>query len=547
MWKNYRLANPEALNDDELEKLDRLIAIYRREIMWELPDAFVLLDKETSIVVHTFKFKVPKIKVTPLDWETKKWFNLMASTDGPFKLQAESIIKIVCEYQVLRSARKWADGYGTDPEGLFMEEMKDWACKQLSNFETSQNTQDILEKRIRYFEEVLCENNLFDRPGSRLKHTIQQVIVASRGLLKYNAIPILERELSNHDARRSFDSLKRHLVSLISDSTEVLTHVFFQPAPEPERVTKATDLLRRILDSDYIKKAFPDAQRDIRAKVFGDDKTTAPIQYPPWIRMGAEGKLFLAEDLIVYGAHKELVELTDDRLFKIFTGPESGLEERFRGNAFVAKHYLQVHALILELGSLYGVIDKAAECASQGGTLLVYGMANASLNAMLETTDDLLGELRDSLNMVVRIAEVRFEELVYANEATPERNPWVGHFKRIHSTLAKAMKMLVVILKEMADIKAQANSMTLYQMFQKAKDDTTSFLNMADEFSQHMSEVLGVPYQKPESKHAVQIPEMEALVAMATGAEESHMPKSASDPLKPLHLDVCQSIYLILK
>lgn len=203
-----------------------------------------------------------------------------------------------------------------------------------------------------------------------------------------------------------------------------------------------------------------------------------------------------------------------------------------------------MHALILELGSLYGVIDKAAECASQGGTLLVYGMANASLNAMLETTDDLLGELRDSLNMVVRIAEVRFEELVYANEATPERNPWVGHFKRIHSTLAKAMKMLVVILKEMADIKAQANSMTLYQMFQKAKDDTTSFLNMADEFSQHMSEVLGVPYQKPESKHAVQIPEMEALVAMATGAEESHMPKSASDPLKPLHLDVCQSIKL---
>jgi len=490
MWKNYRLMNPEAMQDEEVEKIDRLIGIYRREINYELPDALVLLDDSKNVMIHTFHFKVPKIKVTPLDWEEKKWFNLMSANDGPFKLQSESIIKIICEYQRLRASRKWADGYGTDPEGLFMEEVKFWACKELSNYETSQNTQDILEKRIRYFEEVLCENNLFDRPQSRVKHTIQQVIVSSRGLLKYNAIPILERELSNVDARRSFDSLKRHLVSLISDSTEVLTHVFFSPAPEVERVTKATELLRRILDSDFIRKAFPDSQRDIRAKVFGTDKTTDPIVHPPWIRMGAKGKLFLSEDLIVYGAKKDLVELTDDRLFKIFTGPESGLEERFRGNAFVAKHYLEVHALILELGSLYGVIDKAAECASQGGTLLVYGLANAHLNAMLETTDDLLGALRESLNTTVRIAEVRFEELVFANEATPERNPWVGHFKRVHSTLAKAMKMLVVILKEMADIKAQANSMTLYQMFQKAKDDTSTFLNMADEFSSHMSEVL---------------------------------------------------------
>jgi len=51
-----------------------------------------------------------------------------------------------------------------------------------------------------------------------------------------------------------------------------------------------------------------------------------------------------------------------------------------------------------------------------------------------------------------------------------------------------------------SEIKQTANSMSLYERFQKAADENAEFLNTADSFSQRMSEVCGTPYVKPKPK-----------------------------------------------
>jgi len=60
-------------------------------------------------------------------------------------------------------------------------------------------------------------------------------------------------------------------------------------------------------------------------------------------------------------------------------------------------------------------------------------------------------------------------------------------------------------------MKHQANSMTLYEQFQKAQTETDSFLSAADDLSKHMAGVLGISYDTPVAPPCVKVPEMNDL------------------------------------
>jgi len=226
-----------------------------------------------------------------------------------------------------------------------------------------------------------------------------------------------------------------------------------------------------------------------------------------FLSMGADDKFFIGEEFVMKNGKKgKLVEITEQMYETLFVGPESGIDDRFRENAFVCKAYIKAHAVLLEIGDFFKVIEKAAACASQGGTLLIYGQANAQLNAMLETCDDLLGTLRDSYHQLAQIADIRFEELVNLNEATVSRSKWFAHFKNIPSLHAKIKKQIRSIQDECQKIKAQANSMTLYDRFQKVKEDTNEFLGAADKFSKRTADILGLPYETPGPPKLMKLP-----------------------------------------
>jgi len=284
----------------------------------------------------------------------------------------------------------------------------------------------------------------------------------------------------------------------------------------------ATRLITYLLDSPQIHNAIPDTQTDIREKVMGGK--ASGIVNIDFLSMAADDQYYIGEEFLQKGGQRgKLVLLTDKMYDTLFVGPESGIDERFRENGFVAKAYIKAHAILLEIGDFFKVIEKAAACASQGGTLLIYGQANAQLNAMLETCDDLLGALRDSYHQLAQIADIRFEELVNLNEATVSRSKWFAHFRNVPSLHAKINKQIRSIQDECQKIKAQANSMTLYDRFQKVKEDTNEFLGAADKFSKRTADILGLEYQTPGPPKTMKLPSEGMDTVSSSGAASAKL------------------------
>jgi hypothetical protein len=192
------------------------------------------------------------------------------------------------------------------------------------------------------------------------------------------------------------------------------------------------------------------------------------------------------------------LDQADPRLPLVLHGPYSGVEGFFQSNAYITYKFLRAHALLLEFGQLFVVIEKARNCAKQGGTLLVYGVANAQLNCLLDSTKSMINAIRDEFLAVCKIAECAFEELVFANEASPGRNKWIKHFKYVFPAINCITDAVRQTLEDVSEIKLQANSMTLYERFQKAQNDTNDFLDSAAAFSKRTAEVTGTPYKPPK-------------------------------------------------
>jgi len=132
--------------------------------------------------------------------------------------------------------------------------------------------------------------------------------------------------------------------------------------------------------------------------------------------------------------------------------------------------------------------------------LLVFGVANAQLNATLDSTKAIMDTLKEEFNNVSKIAECCFEELVFANQATKERTKWIGHFKNVFPAINELNAAIIAVQKDAMDIKMVANSMSLTERFQQAATENAEFLSTADQFSVRMAEVTGIPYVKPKPK-----------------------------------------------
>jgi len=293
-FKRWRALNPKALQDIEIKQLETIHAIYRREITYQLPNELEMIEDKKSFLMWDFPFKKAKINVTDLDFDKKKSLGLMKEKDGPLKFQAEEIIGIICRFQDIKKKRHTSKGFYTDPENLFCEEVKAWCVNTLCLTPIDMDCKAQLYKRIRYFEECLCTNDLFDRPNSRVTHTIQQVIVAARGVLKYHTMPVIDKELAHHDARKAFDKLKQHFVSIISDTVELLFNCFRENPKKKGTQDTALKLLSLILEDPNIEQAFPDSQKEVRSRVLGqpDDWDKQRAKQSNFLRLGPNNLSF---------------------------------------------------------------------------------------------------------------------------------------------------------------------------------------------------------------------------------------------------------------
>jgi hypothetical protein len=433
------------------------------------------------------KYQQAQYQVDETNHTWAKWERMMKKSDGAFYVTSQRIIEDILRFQADKKARPIRAGYLDDPENLFCEEIKNWAATFLCTLEMSRTAQDKISERIAYLEEVLLTPNLFDNPSTLGEATIQQVIVNTRRKLKYQLLAEIEKELASENAVRAFDDIRKHCSIVIYNCYNFLAHVF--RAEIEGQVTAADKLLKTLQEDPNLKNFMGDSLTEVMDSING-------------VRERSEKYTF---DLRENGLKPVLnfldvttLDLDDPLLPQIFVGPYSGVEGFFQGNAYITYKFLRAHALLLEFGRLFVVIEKARNCAKQGGTLLVYGVANAQLNVLLDSTKSMINAIRDEFLAVCKIAECAFEKLVFDNEATPQRSKWIKHFKFVFPAINKITEAVKQVLEDVGMIKLQANSMTLYERFQKAQNDTQDFLSSADSFSQRTAQVLGQPYEKPK-------------------------------------------------
>jgi len=160
-----------------------------------------------------------------------------------------------------------------------------------------------------------------------------------------------------------------------------------------------------------------------------------------------------------------------------------------------------------ELGSACSVIDKAEICAKDGGNLLVCGIANAQLNAVLNTCDLLIGGLRRTLTTLSTLSEKRYEQLVWLNIARRDQTEWINNYSQLNSILNEFGKIFDELNKQVSNLRSQANSLTLLEQFQQAKAEIDDFLKDATNFSEQTAYLLGMNYSPPPKPIIVKTPE----------------------------------------
>eukprot|EP01126_Amoeba_proteus_P058690 TRINITY_DN7600_c0_g1_i3.p1 TRINITY_DN7600_c0_g1~~TRINITY_DN7600_c0_g1_i3.p1 ORF type:complete len:332 (+),score=68.31 TRINITY_DN7600_c0_g1_i3:171-1166(+) len=215
-----------------------------------------------------------------------------------------------------------------------------------------------------------------------------------------------------------------------------------------------------------------------------------------------------------------LTKLFDPRKGAQFTGLELG----FHGHPYVAEQFIKAHAILQELAKFVQIIIKAERCAAGGGDLLVYGFANKQMNALFETYRNLVKTIRSQFEVLTRIAELRFQQLVERNQAEPERNTYIPHYRFIHTKFYHFDNQLIRTEDCVDEIISKANSLTLYERFNKLKQEVGDFISSSDLFAGHLHNVLHLPYNPVVGQKVMvqgpSIPDVEMLLSSAKNSKK---------------------------
>jgi len=204
----------------------------------------------------------------------------------------------------------------------------------------------------------------------------------------------------------------------------------------------------------------------------------------------------------------KMVLLDKNQLQKLFTDENSGVEKGFQNTECVMS-FLNTVSIVEKFGDLYSVIHKAQICAKTGGTLLVYGIANSQLNSLLNSCDLITCSLRRNLTILSQMAENKYEQYVFSNRIRPQKTPWIENYRVLNNTFSNIVKKLDDLSNDVAKMRSQANSQTLYQQFQQAKKDTDDFLKEAEVFSGSTAKLLGVSFCPIPPPDIIELPTYE--------------------------------------
>ena len=329
----------------------------------------------------------------------------------------------------------------------------------------------------------------------------------------YEMLPIVEAEIAHSSAREDLRQLQisigaalTHLVSFMYNVfrngggpvTMTISKIRHPSGEKYERIlaNRSGFLLHKLMNSGLFVSVFPDEhfQFEDERKAISDGMSNMRVDVVNSNDfLDNRGNVKIPRWLVDY--EQDPKERAAMDLGNLFDHEDSGWEPFFRGRPSVTGAFLRCHGLAQELAKFSLVVEKAHRLAGQGGDLLVYGVANAQVNAMLQTYEVLSRAVRASVDRLNQMAEVRFEFLVNQNQARDSSSKWIKHFKKVSFTIELLTGDLDRADTAALHVRAQANSLTLHERLEKAKAETENFVAQAEGYSRHVSGVLGIEYQ----------------------------------------------------
>jgi len=268
----------------------------------------------------------------------------------------------------------------------------------------------------------------------------------------------------------------------------------------PENIDKAVKLHRTVVSTPQLKSVLPHRSK------FGGATSIKNIGFNDAGKIEVhqdfylEKKFFTGKELVVAKTGSNFYEIaTEEQLCKMFIGDDCGFDKNFRENSIVAQLYLESYAMLWDMGSLFGVLKQAKGAAQTGGTMLLYGAANAHFNALLELTERLVDGMRTRLSKIVEIGEVRFEQLVEINWATVSRCPWIANYRELPRILVQVEKNASEVFRVVGKARSEANALTLKERKDQAEEETKNFLSAAEGLTKTAGKSLNITYNSFKS------------------------------------------------
>jgi hypothetical protein len=268
-------------------------------------------------------------------------------------------------------------------------------------------------------------------------------------------IPLIQSEIAHAGAREDLTSMETFLRATLDHSVQLLYHFFRDTPGAPKNLTVANLreanrekyqkvltttsglLLRQLISSPFFTLVYQDSHFFVEeqskalvenfqsgALAAANDSTVLlsvlkPLafclneEFVPFcidLYLDTKGNPMIPEILLSKAENaKQKVSLSS--LSAVFND-DSGFEPFFRKNKVVAADFIKAHGLLHELAKLVSMCRSAKELAGQGGSLLVYGVANQQLNQMLRITDVLLQSLRTTFERYVSHNHLEFTNFI---------------------------------------------------------------------------------------------------------------------------------------
>lgn len=419
---------------------------------------------------------------------------------GPLRVCAGNIVIKICVYQQERHSRSIGAGSLDDPINLLLEEVKHWAIHTLSAFSYGDDLKRQVNCRIDYLKMLEKSDDLF--PSSRT------------GDLHFGAtlLEVLERlqeakidiqaTLDSASAEKELEQLVFSAKNLVQHVTQYVYFIFrseasddftFENVRHPHQTdkrmqnalkTRTGEFLLLLLNSIPFLRLFPDEKApELSAPVHSTALVIPPV--PETFQKNP----FVSKDLLPTKENQA----------------DYGIYSAFLACPNIIASFIELHALLLELGHFTLICGDLKGLARWGGDILIYGLTNQSVALFMQSYFNLINSISIQLGSIRHLTQSTYK----AQKKAASHDEWLKSYNKAESIYSEIEKDKLLCDRYASDILAKAGRGIDENQRKKIQAQIMTVLGSVAGFSQRMHSLFSgdeterAQLEQAPPKHAV--------------------------------------------